>query len=94
MEEIVRAITRSLRFMDILPFVELVERAPRIEVTCYITTSRPTLGKLEFAETVQIGRNNRGGYNFTAWFAVKEDSDWKAGMSSPNRSRQEMTGTP
>jgi hypothetical protein len=39
MQEIVRAVTRSLRFMDILPFVELVERAPRIEVNCYITTS-------------------------------------------------------
>jgi hypothetical protein len=39
MEEIVRAVTRSLRFMDILRFVELVERAPRIEVNCYITTA-------------------------------------------------------
>ena len=39
MEEITRAVTRSLRFMDILPFVELVERAPRVEVNCYITTS-------------------------------------------------------
>ena len=25
--------------MDILPFVELVERAPRIEANCYITTA-------------------------------------------------------
>ena len=39
MEEITRAVTRSLRFMDILPFVELVERAPRIEANCYITTA-------------------------------------------------------
>ena len=39
MEEIVRAVTRSLRFMDMLAFVELVERAPRIEGNCYITTA-------------------------------------------------------
>jgi hypothetical protein len=45
--------------MDILPFVELVERAPRVEVNCYITTSPDILGnwsspkRFKSAETIE-----------------------------------------